>query len=118
MLERRFMRGVSTSEAAIRYAFFVSLSQSLNVLPEDIVLEHDHGTIARAKIDTWIPSLNGRSYAIEFKYDRPIPSERNLPLTQKAGHLIKDLFGLRRSILHSDLIAFSCIWQQAQWSDI
>jgi hypothetical protein len=90
----------------------------LNVLPEDIVLEHDHGTIARAKIDTWIPSLNGRSYAIEFKYDRPIPSERNLPLTQKAGHLIKDLFGLRRSILHSDLIAFSCVWRQAQWSDI
>ena len=96
MLERRFARRVNTSEDAIRYTFFLALFQALSVQPEDVILEHDHGTIARAKIDTWIPLLNGRSYAVEFKYDRPIPSGSSLPLTQKAGHLIKDLFRLAK----------------------
>jgi hypothetical protein len=80
----------------VRYTFFVAFIQALDLRPEDIVLEHDHGSIARAKIDAWIPSLGGRSYAIEFKYDRPIPSGRNAPLTQKAGHIVKDLFRLAK----------------------
>jgi hypothetical protein len=96
LLERRFKLGVYTSEDAVRYTFFVALIQALDLRPEDIVLEHDHGSIARAKIDAWVPSFGGRSYAIEFKYDRPIPSGRNAPLTQKAGHIIKDMFRLAK----------------------
>jgi len=94
LIERRLNLGIYTTEDAVRYTFFAALTQALNLRPEDIVLEQDHGSIARAKIDTWIPSLRGVSYAIEFKYDRPIPGGRNMPLTQKAGHIIRDLFRL------------------------
>lgn len=96
LLERRLKLGVYTAEDAVRYTFFASLMQAQDLRPEDIVLEHNHGSIERAKIDTWIPSFGGRSYAIEFKYDRQIPSGRNTPLTQKAGHIIKDLFRLAK----------------------
>jgi hypothetical protein len=96
LLERRLKRGVFTTEDAVRYTFFTALVQALNLQPEDIVLEHDHGAIARAKIDTWIPSFDDRAYGIEFKYDRPIPSGKNAPLTQKAGQVIKDMFRLAK----------------------
>lgn len=96
LLERRLSLGIFTTEDAVRYTFFIALIQALNLCPEDIVLEHNHGTIARARIDTWIPSFGGRAYGIEFKYDRPIPSGKNVPLTQKAGHIIKDLFRLAK----------------------
>lgn len=96
LLERRLKLGVYTTEDAVRYTFFAALIQALNLRPEDIVLEHDHGSIARAKVDTWIPFFGGRCYAIEFKYDRPIPSGRNAPLTQKAGQIIKDMFRLAK----------------------
>ena len=96
LLERRLKRGVFTTEDAVRYTFFIALVQALSLQPEDIVLEHDHGAIARAKIDTWIPSFDGHAYGIEFKYDRPIPSGKNAPLTQKAGQIIKDMFRLAK----------------------
>jgi hypothetical protein len=85
---------VFTTEDAVRYTFFIALVQAVHLLPEDIVLEHSHGTIARARIDTWIPSFCGCAYAIEFKYDRPIPSGKTTPLTQKAGQILKDIFRL------------------------
>lgn len=88
---------VSTSEDAVRYTFFYALSDALNLKPEEIVLEHDHASIARAKIDTWIPDYAGRAYAIEFKYDRPIPSKMNPPLTQKAGQVLRDVFRLAQA---------------------
>jgi hypothetical protein len=94
LLERRLKRGVFTTEDAMRYTCFIALIQALNLQPEDIVLEQDHGEIARARIDTWIPSFGGCAYAIEFKYDRPIPSGKNTPVTQKAGHILKDMFRL------------------------
>lgn len=76
MLERRLKLGVFTNEDAVRYTFFVALLHAPNLCPEDIVLEHDHSAIARAKIDTWIPFFNGRSYAIEFNQVRSPHSER------------------------------------------
>lgn len=51
------------------------------------------------KSDTWIPNYAGRTYAIEFKYDRPIPSGSNQPLTQKAGQALKDVFRLAQAHL-------------------
>ena len=95
-LDRRLKRGAFTTEDAVRYTFFAALIEALNLLPEDIILEQNHGSIARAKIDTWIPSLDGYAYGIEFKYDRPIPSGKNAPLTQKAGHVLKDIFRLAK----------------------
>jgi hypothetical protein len=96
LLGRRLGRGVFTSEDAVRYTFFAGLLEGLNLAPEDIILEHDHSKISKAKIDTFIPRSSGESFAIEFKYDRPIPSKGNQPRTQKAGQVIKDFFRLAR----------------------
>jgi hypothetical protein len=94
LLDRRLSRRVFTAEDAVRYTFFVALLETLGIPPDEIVLERPHPRIPRAEMDTFIPSLAGRATAIEFKYDRPIPSNRNLPLPQKAGGVIRDLFRL------------------------
>jgi hypothetical protein len=99
LLDRRLTLKVATSEDAVRYTFFYALIDALNLKPEDIILEHDHTSIARAKIDTWIPNYADRAYAIEFKYDRPIPSKLNPPLTQKAGQVFRDVFRLAQAHL-------------------
>ena len=96
LLARRFERHVFTTEDAVRYTMFHAFVETLHLEPEDIVLEKDHGSIARAKIDTWIHVFAGRSYAFEFKYDRGIPSQMNSPLPQKAGQAFKDIFRLAR----------------------
>jgi hypothetical protein len=110
LLRRRLKRGVFTTEDAVRYTFFIALVQALSLQPGDIVLEHDHGTIARARIDTWIPSFDGRAYGIEFKYDRPIPSGKSTPLTLKAGHIIKDMFRLAKidATLEAETVFADC----------
>lgn len=99
LLDRRLQRGVFTTEDAVRYTFFIAVVEALGISPEDIILEFPHKKIPRAKIDTWIPNFGDRGFAIEFKYDRPIPSEGNQPRTQKAGNLIKDVFRLAQ--IHS-----------------
>jgi hypothetical protein len=44
-------------------------------------------------IDVWVvPSKT----AIEVKYERPIPSSRNRPLTQQFGHLLSDFNKIRQ----------------------
>jgi hypothetical protein len=96
LLERRLIRGVFTTEDAVRCTFCIALIRALNLQPEDIVLEQGHGTITRARIDTRIPSLAGWAYAIEFKYDRPIPIGKNAPRTYKAGQMPKDMFRLAK----------------------
>lgn len=97
LLERRLQLRIFTTEDAVRYTFFIALIKALGLKPEDIILEYDHSAIARAKIDTWIPLYAGIAHAIEFKYDRPIPSQRNAPLTQKAGQVLKDIFRLAQA---------------------
>ena len=63
--------------------------------PNEIILEYPHPEIKRAKIDTFIPPKNGKDgVAIEFKFDRKIPSGRNTPRTQKAGKVFADIFRL------------------------
>lgn len=99
LIARRLERRVPSSEDSVRYTFFAALTQTLELAPDDVVLEHDHVAIARAKIDTFIPDFRGRAYVIEFKYDRAVPSGTNPPLTQKA-ELLKDLFRLARVDAH------------------
>jgi hypothetical protein len=101
LMGRRLQRGVFTTEDSVRYTFFIAIVEALGIDPADIVLEYPHTKIARAKIDTWIPAFGGRAFAIEFKYDRPIPSKTNQPRTQKAGNLVKDLFRLAQIHSHS-----------------
>lgn len=94
LLARRIESGAFTTEDAVRYTLFYGLCLTGELKPEEIVLESDHRVIRRARVDTWIPSFCGQSYAFEFKYDRPIPSGGNVPRTQKAGQVLKDVFRL------------------------
>jgi hypothetical protein len=58
-------------------------------------LEYPHPVIERAKVDAYVPGRNGRSaLAVEFKFDRTIPSRTNQPRPQKAGAVFADIFRL------------------------
>lgn len=97
LLDTRIGRNVFTTEDSIRYTFFAALLRESALQPADIVLEHRHPAISRAQVDTWIPPENGREgLAVEFKYDRKIPSDKNAPRTQKAGKIFHDLYRLGR----------------------
>ena len=61
-----------------------------------VSLEHPHPADLRAKIDTVILDAKGEpETAIEFKYHRSIPSNRNRPRTMSAGDLLADFARLR-----------------------
>ena len=94
MLDTRLAKPVFTTEDSLRYTFFAALLECENLKPEDIILEHRHPTISSAQIDTWIPTINGSGVAMEFKYDRHIPSGSNANRTQKAGKIFHDLYRL------------------------
>jgi len=94
LLNVRLAKAVFTTEDSIRYTFFAALLEKGGVQPEDVILEYRHPGIAGAQIDTWIPVLGGVGVAVEFKYDRGIPSGKNAPRTQKAGKVFHDLFRL------------------------
>lgn len=94
LLERRFNSGVFTTEDSVRYTFFASLS-SFDIAPEHIILEYPHPSVLKARIDMVILSNDLQPcIAIEFKYDRAIPSGKPLPLPARAGDVFKDFVRL------------------------
>ncbi len=93
LLAERLEHGTFTTEDSVRYTFFAAFLES-GIKPHEVVLEYPHPAIPRAQIDTWFPDFGGKSLAIEFKYDRAIPSGGNSPRTQKAGKLFHDLYRL------------------------
>jgi hypothetical protein len=94
LLSVRFSRNVFTTEDSIRYTLYASLLRS-GISPDRIIVEHRHPAIPGAEVDTVILDAAGNlAAAIEFKYNRPIPSGRNLPLPQAAGNLFRDIFRL------------------------
>ena len=93
LMHARLSALVHTTEDSVRYTFFVALLRRGGVSPHDLILEFPHPAIS-GEIDTYIPSLSGRPTAIEFKYDRNIPSGSNVPKPQKAGKLFADLYRL------------------------
>ena len=95
LLNTRLKSEIFTTEDSVRYSFFAALHEQ-GVQPHEVVLEYRHPVIHRAQVDTWIPDLDPDGLAVEFKYDRPIPSDRNQPRPQKAGMVLKDLFRLAR----------------------
>lgn len=104
LLRVRFENEVPTTEDSIRYTFFAGLLRA-GLPPHEIVLEHRHDAIAGAEIDTFIPGIGtGAAVAIEFKYDRGIPSGRNQPKTMKAGAVVSDMARLRQ--VRSDCLRF------------
>jgi hypothetical protein len=107
LIHSRLKNGVYTTEDSIRYTFFAALLRETELRPEDVVLEerHPHPEKTGAEIDTWILSAEDRcGFALEFKYDRKIPSKKNAPKTQKAGKVFHDLY--RLSLLPTDVKRF------------
>ncbi len=97
LLDQRLNGDVFTTEDSVRYTFFLALLKNSFCQHTDIVLEMPHPTIPKAEVDLFIRGEDQRaSSAFEFKFDRPIPSEKNSPRTQKAGAVFKDLFRLAR----------------------
>lgn len=97
LLETRLSKNVFTTEDAVRYTFFAALLETRNLAPDEVVLEYRHDGIAKALIDTWLPTVGAHGTLIEFKYDRDIPSGRNNPRTQKAGKIFNDLYRLGKA---------------------
>lgn len=97
LIDERLSSGVFTTEDSVRYTFFLALLEAKFCKHTDIVLEMPHPTIPKAEVDLYICAGGNRpATAFEFKFDRPIPSEKNAPRTQKAGAVFKDLFRLAR----------------------
>jgi hypothetical protein len=94
LMETRLAEGAHTTEDSIRYTFFAAVLGATELRPHEIVLELPHPQIPKAEVDTFIPLLYDRPTAIEFKYDRAIPSGGAIPKPQNAGELFKDLHRL------------------------
>lgn len=95
LLDQRLKARVFTTEDSIRYTYFHALLSSRFCQHTDIVLEHPHPTLERQMIDILIAARStSPSIAIEFKYDRAIPSDQNLNMTNRAGAVFSDLFKL------------------------
>jgi len=95
LLEQRLTSEVFTTEDSVRYTFFYALLKNNFCQHTEVILEKTHPTISKAELDLFIcASEEHPSAAFEFKFDRPIPSEKNAPRTQKAGAVFKDLFRL------------------------
>lgn len=96
LLQVRFDASVHTTEDVVRYTFFHALMTQTSLRPHDVLLESPHPQVPRAKIDTVIPSFEGKSIAMEFKYDREIPSGTNAPRPLKIGQVFKDIARLAK----------------------
>ena len=105
LLATRLRRNVHTTEDSVRYSFFLAMTNA-GIAPERILLEMPHPAISRALIDLSIADADHQELAVEFKYDRPIPSGRNLPRTQHAGKVLADLARLSRTGSHRALMVY------------
>ncbi len=94
LLYARLESDAFTNEDSVRYTFFAALLEKGGIECHSVVMEYPHPSIPGAEVDTWIPSFDGSGLAIEFKYDRDIPSGKNTPRTQKAGKVFHDLYRL------------------------
>ena len=95
LIERRLEIPAPLSEDNFRYLAFHGLFKA-GVDVARVALEYPHPAYSRAKVDTVILDAKGvPETAIEFKYHRSIPSNRNRPLTMSAGALIADFSKLR-----------------------
>ncbi len=95
LLRNRLSSKIFSTEDSIRYTFFVALLKTTSITPDEVILEYPHPKISGAEVDTYIPStLERGGLIVEFKYDREIPSGKNLPRPQKAGKLFSDIYKL------------------------
>ena len=93
LLNERFKKKIFTKEDPIRYTFFYTITNELELLPHEILLESSHPKIDNAEIDMQIPETNQTQELIfEFKYD--VKRQSTMPHPLKAGSLFADIFRL------------------------
>jgi hypothetical protein len=80
------------SEDCIRYDFFIAFSASIKT--QNIILEYPHPDNTKKKVDCVIKHDKNIIEAIEFKFFRPIPSNKSTPQTQLLGQMVKDIYKL------------------------
>ena len=95
LLEERLGKSIFTTEDSVRYTFFHALTLNWAISPQQVILEYPHPTIPGAEIDL-IVETDDYQYVFEFKFDRSIPSRKNLPRSQKAGAVFADISRLAR----------------------
>ncbi len=120
LLERRIEKGVLTTEDSVRYTFYAALLAEGTIPPDQVVMEYPHPQILSARVDTML--LDDRltpTVAMEFKYDREIPSGRTAPRPQKAGAVFGDLARLLAlPAVESRLLIHLCSAELARyWSE-
>lgn len=94
LLNERLATDTITTEDSVRYTFFHALLLGNYCHHTEITLELPHPNLD-GEIDTFIAASNDRqSVALEFKYDREIPSGQSLNSTNRAGVVFDDLFRL------------------------
>lgn len=97
LLDHRLANTSIVTEDAVRYTMFHCLTNFAKVHPSDVIPEFPHPTITGAQIDTVVRAQDMRPELVfEFKFDRRIPSQRNLNKTQRAGGVFSDVFRLAR----------------------
>jgi len=102
LLEDRFSKSVYTTEDSIRYTFYYCLTIYGGIPPSEVIVEYPHPHIAGAEVDIYIPQKDRRPRLVfEFKFDREIPSGKNINKTQRAGKVFSDIFRLARIQLHN-----------------
>jgi hypothetical protein len=95
LLSERLIAKVAMTEDSIRYTFFYALLSSGAFNHTEVIIEQQHPVIKKRQIDFVISPRDDRpSIAFEFKYDRTIPSKRNLNKTNRAGMVFNDLIRL------------------------
>ena len=87
LLDVRFRKEIYTSEDAIRYTMFASMLYQ-DIPSDSLSFEYPHPTLDGAKIDTWFQIDGEKPIAIEFKYDRVIPSPDFSPQHRIRPHLV------------------------------
>lgn len=93
LLNERFEKKIFTKEDPIRYTFFYAITNELELLPHEILLESPHPEIDNAEIDMQILETNQTSESVfEFKYD--VKRQSTMPHPLKAGSLFADIFRL------------------------
>ena len=89
LVQDRFLKNVYTTEDSIRYTLFYCLTMRSQFHPSDIILEYPYQDNPRFKVDMYVQPINNqKGLVFETKYDRKIPSDKNLPKPQKAGKII------------------------------
>jgi hypothetical protein len=83
--------GPPRHENALHHCLALGFQAAFDLVPGDIIFERPSGP---GNVDLWFCPWD---IAVEVKYHRPVPSQRNRPFTQHFGQLLADLSKLAQT---------------------